>query len=247
MTSQEKLISWAKAQIGYEEGYNNHNKYATGRYEAYGWDVQNQPWCDVFVDVCFIECFGLDVASKMTYQPKGNFSALCRESARLYKENGAWREKPEPGDQIFFYSGGAINHTGIVEKIVNGAVYTIEGNSSDGVRQGVYSTASSFIAGYGRPKWSVVSDNTEPSAPDPHEDVFTISAKVPLLSRGEVSSWVKICQLRMMALGQKLPKWGADGDFGAETQRAVENFQKEQGLVITSTVDEPTWAKLLGE
>ena len=57
MTIQEakqKLIRWAEAQIGTREGVNNWNRYAAGMEKLYGWDVQNQPWCDVFVDAGFV-------------------------------------------------------------------------------------------------------------------------------------------------------------------------------------------------
>ena len=261
MTKQEarqKLIDWALAQVGYAEGYNNHNKYADKWTPAGGWNAQNQPWCDVFVDVGFIECFGIDAASKMTFQPKGGFSALCSASAQFYKNNGAWYERPEPGDQIFFYSGGGINHTGIVEKIINGAVYTIEGNNSDAVKRGVYSTASSYIAGYGRPNWATASsnssdsatvgENTKPSAPEiPKEKTCTVTAKPPVLQQGDKGSWVKILQILLMANGESLPKWGDDSDFGNETRNAVERFQKKKGLVVDSVVGQATWTKLLGE
>ena len=137
MTIQEaknKLTAWCKDQVGYAEGYNNYNKYATGRYSAYGWDVQNQPWCDVFVDCAFIETFGLDAASRLTYQPRGGFSAKCSISADYYKNNGAYFYSPEVGDQVFFNVDGGINHTGIVVKVGGGLVETVEGNSSDSVR-----------------------------------------------------------------------------------------------------------------
>ena len=56
--AKQKLIRWAEAQVGTREGANNWNKYAKGMEKLYGWDVQNQPWCDIFVDAGFVECFG---------------------------------------------------------------------------------------------------------------------------------------------------------------------------------------------
>ena len=154
MTEQEaknKLVSWAKAQIGYREGESNWNKYAQGKESAYGWNVQNQPWCDVFVDAGFIECFGLDTARKMTYQPV--FSALCSASAQNYKNNGAWYNSPEVGDQAFFYYEGGINHTGIVVQVPGGLVYTVEGNSGDRCVENRYYLGSAPVYGYGCPAY----------------------------------------------------------------------------------------------
>ena len=123
MTKQEainKLVAWCLEQVGYAEEANNKNKYAPKWTEAGGWNVQNQPWCDVFVDVGFIECFGLDLAAKLTYQPRGGFSALCSASANFYKANSAWFSTPAVGDQIFFNVSGGINHTGIVVGVNGG-------------------------------------------------------------------------------------------------------------------------------
>ncbi|MCL2426582.1 MAG: CHAP domain-containing protein, partial [Oscillospiraceae bacterium] len=41
------------------------------------------------------------------------------------------------------------DHVGIVERIENGYVYTIEGNSSDSVRQRSYLLNSNRVFGYG--------------------------------------------------------------------------------------------------
>ena len=49
---------------------------------------------------------------------------------------GQWKEKgyvPKAGDIIFFdwEVDGKVNHVGIVEKVENGKIYTVEGNSTD--------------------------------------------------------------------------------------------------------------------
>lgn len=62
------------------------------------------------------------------------------------------------GDIIFFdwadSNDGKADHVGIVEKAVDGKVYTVEGNSSgDTCRQKEYSIDSSVILGYGTPEY----------------------------------------------------------------------------------------------
>ena len=169
-----KLLTWANAQIGTAESGDNWNKYAQNMAAAYGWNVQNQPWCDVFVDAGFVECFGLENASKMTYQPIGGFSAACRYSAAYFAAHGALVQTPEPGDQIFFRdTEGVINHTGIVVSANGGIVRTIEGNSGDAVRSNAYGIGTPTIAGYGRPNWSVVtgSDNNIPATAEDAPDI----------------------------------------------------------------------------
>lgn len=158
MTIQEakqKLVSLARAQVGYHEGVNNQNKYADDPRitSLYGWNVQNQPWCCTFVNWCFLNAFGT-IGGQMTY----GGSAACAAQANLYKNNGAFTQSPLVGDQIFFYSGGGINHTGIVVEVNGGAIRTVEGNYSDKVSLCTYTAGNSVIAGYGRPKWSLAAD-----------------------------------------------------------------------------------------
>lgn len=62
------------------------------------------------------------------------------------------------GDIIFFdwadSNDGKADHVGIVEKSVDGIVYTVEGNSSgDTCRQKEYNINSSVILGYGTPAY----------------------------------------------------------------------------------------------
>ena len=48
---------------------------------------------------------------------------------------------------------GLSDHVGIVEKVENGRVYTVEGNSSDSVRQKSYPLGYYEILGYGIPAY----------------------------------------------------------------------------------------------
>lgn len=68
--------------------------------------------------------------------------------------------EPSPGMIIFFdweaeSDGGGLDgqpdHVGIVEKVENGRVYTIEGNTSDSCRQRSYPVGYYQILGYGVP------------------------------------------------------------------------------------------------
>ena len=65
--------------------------------------------------------------------------------------------EPAPGMIIFFDwddengQDGLSDHTGIVEKVENGRVYTIEGNSGDSVRQNSYPVGHYEVLGYGCP------------------------------------------------------------------------------------------------
>ncbi len=184
MTPVEKLINTAKNEIGYLEkrtnnmlesktanaGENNWTKYAKhlDLLGIYNTKKNGYSWCAIFVDWCFVTAFGLDIAMGMTYQPiTGGYGASCTSSLNYYKTVGMfYKNNPQPGDQIFFKNKkGDICHTGIVVKVDSNKVYTIEGNTSSdegvvdnggSVNNKSYPINYKYIAGYGRPNYSLV-------------------------------------------------------------------------------------------
>lgn len=107
-------------------------------------------WCACFVSWCADQCGYLDSG---TY-PK--FSG-CVFGMQWFQQRGLWLDgsaEPVLGMLIFFdwaTQDGVPDHVGIVEKVENGMVYTVEGNSRDMCRQKQYSLGSSVILGYGIP------------------------------------------------------------------------------------------------
>lgn len=242
--AKQILVDWCEAQVGTREGSNNWNKYAEDSrlQQLYGWKAQNQPWCDLFTDAAFVTCFGLQRAAAMTYQPIGAGSAACRFSAQFFKNNGAWYQLPEVGDVIFFFYDGDINHQGIVVKVESGIVKTVEGNSSDMVARRSYAIGSAQIAGYGRPKWSVVEDaedkTPETPAPAPGEPEkptysyfpYVYAVRVNLLKKGSYGPQVMHMQQLLKANGFDCGE--IDGKFGAATEAALRAFQESVNIVV---------------
>ena len=171
----KKLLAIAAAEIGYKEketnsnldnptanaGDGNYTKYArdlaaAGYYQA---SKQGYAWCDMFVDWCFLQLCGSKEKAEAVICQTGLYGAGCDFSARYYKQqNRFFTSNPQPGDQIFFNDYA---HTGIVEKIVNGVITTIEGNTSNMVARRTYSIGSGSIDGYGRPKYDDVENSVE--------------------------------------------------------------------------------------
>lgn len=84
------------------------------------------------------------------------FASCENEGVPYFKEKGLWQEKDymaKAGDIIFFDwdENQTADHVGIVQKVNDGIIYTIEGNSEDMCRQNTYTTDSSSILGYGTP------------------------------------------------------------------------------------------------
>lgn len=130
---------------------------------------QGLPWCDVFVDWCFVKAYGPTAARKLLCQPILSRGAGCRFSMEYYDEANRLYSTPEIGDQIFFQKDGKICHTGIVVDVNSRFVVTVEGNTSSQqgivanggcVRQKQYLLSFEGIAGYGRPDYASVEPET---------------------------------------------------------------------------------------
>ena len=184
MDPVSKLLEMAESQIGYLEkskgayeadpsvlddfnrgaGMDNYTKYARDQWKVKYFNGQKQgvAWCAVFVGWCFLQCFGKETALRLQCQPKsGNAGAGCSAAAGYYKAKKQFRTTPEAGDQIFFWNGSEVSHTGIVKKVADGKVYTIEGNSDGMVTTHHYPTWNARIYGYGHPDWSIVKESEE--------------------------------------------------------------------------------------
>jgi len=132
------IVEVARSQIGNEGG----ELY----WRWYGF-TQRVEWCACFVSWCANQCGYIDAG----IIPK--FSG-CEWGVSWFKQRGQWannRITPTPGMIIFFdWDGnGMSDHTGIVEKVENGRVYTIEGNTEDSCRERSYPLGDYEILGYG--------------------------------------------------------------------------------------------------
>ena len=70
------------------------------------------------------------------------------------------------------------------------------------------------------------------------------TVKLPTLRKGNKGSYVSLLQTLLLNRGYKLPKYGADGDFGNETFAAVKQFQQDWGLKVDGIVGPETWQYL---
>lgn len=267
MTPQEKLLATAQAEIGYLEkasnkdlddktanaGKNNWTKYARdldNMGSIYNGKKNGYDWCDVFVDWCFITTFGEALGMDLLCQAYQGLGAGVKYSANYYKKNGQFHAgSPRPGDQIFFYGSdiSTLSHTGIVEKVDGGMVYTVEGNTSGasgvvsnggGVARKSYALTYSRIAGYGRPDWTLVWD--EPKK----KGYCTVDIKA--LKKGAKGEDVRALQYLLIGNGFSCGSCGADGSFGGATDTALRAYQEARGLAVDGSCGGNTWRRLLG-
>lgn len=115
-------------------------------------------WCACFVSWCANECGYIETGIIPKY-------ASCVNGVQWFKDRGQWLDgsaEPLPGMIIFYdwdkqgQSGqqdGRADHTGIVWKVENGYVYTIEGNLSDKCMTSRRPIGEYQILGYGVPQY----------------------------------------------------------------------------------------------
>ena len=134
----QQIVSVAMGQLGNSGG----QKF----WSWYGFDSRVE-WCACFVSWCADQS-GLIASGNV---PK--FS-LCSDGVSWFQGKNKWQSggtTPTAGMIIFFDwdHDGNSDHVGIVEKCEGGRVYTVEGNSSDQVRQRNYTVDYASIMGYG--------------------------------------------------------------------------------------------------
>lgn len=148
----DALVSVALSQVG-----NTGETYWT--YMGYTSRVE---WCACFVSWCANECGYIEDGTL----PK---TASCSTGVDWFVRRDRWQEPtctdatgqtvpyiPSPGDIIYFDwdrpgegQNGQPDHVGIVEKVENGYIFTVEGNSGDRVSSNTWTVGHFEIFGFG--------------------------------------------------------------------------------------------------
>lgn len=83
---------------------------------------------------------------------------------------------------------------------------------------------------------------TKPAVAEKQE---TVKIELPVLKKGDKGGAVKTMQTLIEAAGYSVGSAGADGEFGAGTERGLEKYQKKKGLTVDRVCGAKTWEKLL--
>lgn len=166
---KEKVIATQEKELDYHEKKNGNSLYdkyenaGENNYTKYTYELTKTvkaentyypaAWCDSFFDWCMYKTFGTAKARELIC---GSFNGYTPSSSSYYKNKKQWYTTdtiPQVGDQIFFKNSVRICHTGIVIKVTDNRVYTLEGNAMDAVRKRSYAYGDDYLAGYGRPNY----------------------------------------------------------------------------------------------
>ena len=213
MNTVGEVIKVAESQVGYLEKRSNKDldsKTANAgnqNYTKFGkwYGLNPDYWCAMFLCWCFNEAYGEREGKKLLC---GGYSASCEVLRKQFFAKGQFhKSNPQKGDVIFFDGSrhAGANHIGLVYKVSNGTVYTIEGNTAGGssvidngggVAKKNYSVNYTRILGYGRPKYDTKKEE-KPKASlyypkytgkSPKVDVVLKAVGVPEAYRG---NWKK--------------------------------------------------------
>ena len=227
--TRERVLLIGKCYLGYHEGNNNDTKFG----DWYG--MPNQPWCAMFVSYC--------MAKAGVSQETVKKFASCTAGWNWFKNRGETRSnsfKPQRGDIIFFdwnpENGDGIDHVGLVDRVENNKVYTVEGNHEDQVNQYSYDLNSNNIYGYVVPSYTG-NESIEEAKTDENNER-------PLIYKGMTNENVRYAQTKLINKGYSVGSSGADGIFGAGTEQAVKQFQADNGLTADGMIGPATWKKL---
>ena len=237
LTVVDSLIAKAESQIGVKESPFGSNKQKYG--EAYGYN--GVAWCCIFIWWLFHECG----VSNLFYG--GNKTASCTTLMNYYKSKGQFSNSPKVGSLVFFQfdKDSYADHIGIVTKVYSdGSIETIEGNTGSGndanggcvMRR---TRRKSVVMGYAYPY-----DNATSSTPVTTNG-GTCKVNLKLLKTGSKGNAVKALQILLIGNGYSCGSYGADGDFGSATLKAVKQYQKDKKLEVDGEVGTNTWSALL--
>lgn len=225
-STKEKFVSAAVGYLGHD----------CRIFNSFFGNPSGTAWCAEFVSKCASDCGALN---KCIVKSAGAGS-IARES--VANGWGIWLEGnnsiPSSGDIISFTWNGLgyypnqdkyfSDHVGIVEKVSNGIVYTIEGNAngtntSSTVCRKTYALYSGNINGYYRPNWNLVDKNNKE---DEDMDIF----EKPDTNNGVLA--YKALLLIAKTLG--MIKSGVDksAGFGNGTYNATVELQKKYKLSV---------------
>lgn len=209
------------------------------REKALYWrDHAKRVWdCNGLAEGYYNDVTGIDINTRARY----NYAGWCSVKGAGKVPNN----HKVPGLAVFIgKTASTITHVGYLVEPVDpahpdGDWYVIEAR---GVMYGVVKTK---LNSRGWNFWGYMDkyfDYSNHSNGTGAEDVKELGHRT--LRKGDEGSDVKELQTQLIKAGYKLPKYGADGDFGDETVQAVKAFQKDNNLTIDGIVGKQTYAAL---
>lgn len=169
------------------------------------------------------DCQGFckNIFSRVGITLPGAGATTMYDAKNFWKEKGTIDRMPNVVCLVFMQSGDKMSHVGI--HVGNGRIIHCSGTVKEG------KTTDRGWTHYAVPKGM---DGTVPTTDK------------PTLRRGSSGEYVTLLQTMLIQRGYDLKPYGADGKFGAKTEAAVKDFQRNNDLTVDGVVGRNTWAAL---
>lgn len=161
------------------------------------------------------------------------YDRYCTTKGRL---NDSLKKTIVPGTAVF--TGDANKHGHIGLYVGNGKVIEASGTQAGVCVSNITANKWTYYGLLKNVDYGASEGQEQPPVPsgDKQSD-----KTFPTLKRGSKGEYVTLLQTKLIQKGYDLGKWGADGDFGSQTEKAVKEFQKDHGLNADGVVGAKTW------
>ena len=166
----------------------------------------------------------------------------CSDKGKLDNGKRTDGKALKPGTAVFVWNGKNYSHVGLF--IGNGTVIEAKGTIFGVTTSKVSDTKWTHWGELNGVDYGSISSSMPVSAPSEQTEDKSSSNDLPTLKKGAKGEYVTLLQTKLNQKGYDLGKWGADGDFGSQTEKAVREFQKDHDLTVDGIVGPATWAKL---
>lgn len=250
---RQKFVDTAVSYLGTVEGSSKHKEivdtYNSNKPLARGYALQyDDAWCAGSVSAWAIMCGITDIVPT---------EVGCGPMITLFQKMGRWKENdayvPEIGDVVFYDwaddgkgdNQGSPDHVGVVTFCDGKTIRVIEGNRYDSVTYRLLDVDGQYIRGYGVPDFASKATEVEPEQTETITNKEECNVDLPVLKKGNRGASVKALQLLLIGNKCSCGWYGADGDFGSATEKAVTKFQTNKKITVDGIVGSETWSHLL--
>lgn len=217
--SLESMVAECESHIGLTGRPNKITNWYADRNGSY---FANAAWCNIFITYCAFHSNNYEAVNH------GKDYAYTVYHAQRFQAADQWHTDVSGirrGDILFFdwaYSNNvsAIDHIGIVTKVVGQDVHTVEGNTSNSVARRV--RRADTIVGYGRPQYAIVPAPTPPKEPSVSKVVGVYADGLP--TPNNVVPSARPLQRQLKRVGYMPDSVVESDNYGPATQAAVKKF-----------------------
>ena len=166
----------------------------------------------------------------------------CSDKGKLDNGKRTDGKSLKPGTAVFVWNGKNYSHVGLF--IGDGTVIEAKGTIFGVTTSKVSDTKWTHWGELNGVDYGSNSSSTSISTPATTKDDNLSTDGRPTLKKGSKGEYVTLLQTKLIQKGYDLGKWGADGDFGSQTEKAVREFQEDHGLKVDGVVGASTWSAL---